>query len=272
MLCYEGRRGLVRETEVLLARPSLVDAYELVKKALDQRKFVVLVGQCHVKYDGRASSTLSQGERLIVAKSDGAVLVHRPSGYEPTNWQPSGCSFKTTYVKPHMTITAIRGEPRETLSIVFDSITSLAVYDLKDDGLFSMYVSEEQMKQAILLRPALIDSRIRAIASEKQYGDAGFTDIVAEDSEGNLVVIEIKRTSAGREAVLQLARYLKEINRDAHRPTKGILVAPSLRKGAQTLLASMKLDFRQISPEKCYDVLKDAARTKLSDFFEREDK
>ena len=67
------------------------EAAESLNSALRSRKFVLVMGDCKVDYDGRASSTLDWGERVTIIKQDGSVLVHRPNGYEPVNWQPPKC-------------------------------------------------------------------------------------------------------------------------------------------------------------------------------------
>jgi len=43
-----------------------------------------------IDYRGRARSFLDWGERIIMIKQDGALLVHQPFMREPINWQPSG--------------------------------------------------------------------------------------------------------------------------------------------------------------------------------------
>jgi len=78
---------------VVLENPSVKEAAEFVGEAVSERKVVVVVGNCWVDYRGRASSRLEAGERIVVVKEDGSVLVHRPVGYEPVNWQPAGCLF-----------------------------------------------------------------------------------------------------------------------------------------------------------------------------------
>ncbi|HEX7482606.1 MAG TPA: endonuclease NucS, partial [Candidatus Bathyarchaeia archaeon] len=74
----------------VLIEPSLAEAAVLIEKAFSQRRTLVVAGTCHVHYVGRAISTLELGERLLIIKSDGSLLVHRPIGYEPVNWQPAG--------------------------------------------------------------------------------------------------------------------------------------------------------------------------------------
>lgn len=74
----------------MLETPSLEKAYRAVKRGISRRRTVVVIGSCSVNYEGRASSRLEPGERIVLFKSDGSALVHRPRDYAPVNWQPSG--------------------------------------------------------------------------------------------------------------------------------------------------------------------------------------
>jgi len=74
----------------VLTNPELKEAAAAIKKALGQRRTIIVAGECKVLYSGRAKSTLESGERILIIKEDGSLLVHRPVGYEPVNWQPSG--------------------------------------------------------------------------------------------------------------------------------------------------------------------------------------
>ena len=55
---------------------------------------------------------------------------------------------------------------------------------------------------------------------------------------------------------------------DPNRKIRGILVAPKLARGAQSLLASLGLEFKSLSPEKCAEILKQKSETPLTNFFE----
>jgi hypothetical protein len=224
-------------------------------------------GNCQVSYEGRASSTLGWGERLLIIKTDGSVLVHRPEGYEPVNWQPAGCVFQVEVEDEELRIRAARLQPREVLNIFFNRVLHLSTLTLTDEGDFSLYVSEQDMKRAILLAPKLVGEDFRPLTSEKELGAAGFVDVVGEDSEGRLVVVEIKRNPAGREAVRQLQRYIKAVGMRTERPLRGIIAAPSLTREAQALLSREGLEFKPVSLKRCYEVLKFEKTRKLSEFF-----
>ncbi|HUK50780.1 MAG TPA: endonuclease NucS [Terriglobales bacterium] len=247
--------------------PALDEAAAILEKAFRSRSFVLVIGKCRVDYEGRASSTLSWGERITIVKQDGSVMVHRPYGYEPVNWQPPKCMMRVTQLETgELTVIASRPQPRETVSIGFQEITLVATGDLADSGEFALHVTEEQMKQAILMAPDLVEHGLKPLEEEKSLRDAGFTDIYAEDKSGNLVVIELKRNPATKDAVMQLERYLDTLRKKVNKPLRGVVVAPELRKSAQPLLSSMKLEFVRLAPEKCFTILKSRRDMKLNQF------
>jgi len=245
---------------------SMNEAAELLEGAFRARNFVIIVGDCRVEYEGRASSTLEWGERVTIIKRDGSVLVHRPTGYEPVNWQPPKCVITVNHADSAIVVTASRSHPRETISIEFKHISLTAFGSLSDTGEFALHVTEAQMKQAILAAPDLVEEGLRPLEEEKHVEDAGFTDIYGEDKSGLLVVVEIKRNAATKDAVTQLHGYLEKIRKRVDRPLRGILVAPDLRKSAQPMLQSLKIEFVKLAPEKCFKVLKTQKDMKLSQF------
>lgn len=251
----------------VMINPMIHEAAEILEKAFRARSFAIVVGDCRVDYEGRASSTLGWGERLTIVKQDGSVLVHRPDGYEPVNWQPPKCILKVSIEDSGaLTVSASRSHPRETISIEFRKISLAASGTLTDVGEFALHVTEEQMKKAILAAPNLVEEGLKPIQEEKNLGEAGFTDIYAEDKQGKLVVLELKRNAATKDAVIQLKRYLDTIGKKISRPLRGVVVAPELRKSAQPLLSSLGLEYVKLSPEKCFNVLKTQKDTKLSEF------
>ena len=245
---------------------SMIEAVELLEGAFRARNFVIIVGDCRVEYEGRASSTLEWGERVTIIKRDGSVLVHRPTGYEPVNWQPPRCVITVNHATSTIVITASRSHPRENISIEFKHISLTAFGSLSDTGEFDLHVTEAQMKQAILVAPDLVEEGLRPMEEEKHVEDAGFTDIYGEDKSGSLVVVEIKRNAATKDAVTQLHGYLEKMRKRVDRPLRGIIVAPDLRKSAQPMLQSLKIEFVKLAPEKCFKVLKTQKDMKLSQF------
>jgi len=250
---------------VALENPSVKKAVELVRKALSKRRVLVIVGNCWVDYRGRASSKLEPGERIVVIKEDGSVLVHRSSGYEPVNWQPPGCLFHTHVVDGVLQIRAVRKKPAESVKLFFDRVYLVSALSLVDAGEFSLYASEEDMQKAILLEPSLLESGFKPISYEKKV-EPGFIDVYGVDEAGRFVVVEIKRKTAGRKAVLQLSKYVESIKSMVNREVRGVLVAPHLGKGVQRLLETLGLDFKPLDPKKCAEILTRFKTKKLEEF------
>jgi RecB family endonuclease NucS len=96
----------------------------------------------------------------------------------------------------------------------------------------------------------------------------GFVDVYGEDKNGKLVVVEVKRKTAGKEAALQLAKYIDAVRNKADREVRGILAAPSLSKDVQRMLVTLGLEFRALDPKKCADALKRSRTRRLAEFLE----
>jgi hypothetical protein len=250
----------------VLTQPTPAEAAKLIEKAFAQRRTVIVAGTCHVHYVGRASSTLEPGERILIIKADGSLLVHRPVGYEPVNWQPSGSIFHVQVKdESSLEVHAVRQKPRENVKITFTDVLMVSTLSLDDSGEFLLYASEEDMHKAILLKPELLEEGFKPISYEKKV-EPGFVDVYGEDKDGRLVVVEVKRKTAGKEAVLQLARYIDAIKEKANRELRGVLVAPSLGKDVQRMLVTMGLEFKALDPKQCAEVLKKAESIKLESF------
>ena len=255
-----------RKPVVAIENPNVEQTAKFVKEAVSKRKAVVLVGNCWVDYRGRANSKLEPGERIVVIKEDGSVLVHRPTGYEPVNWQPAGCLFQIHVTGDVLRVRAIHRRPAESVNITFNRVYLLSVMSLVDKGGFSLYASEEDMQRAILLDPSLLEVGFEPISYEKKV-EPGFVDVYGVDRDGKFVVVEIKRKTAGKNAALQLARYVDFVRTTANREIRGVLVAPRLAKGVQKLLATLGLEFKALDPKRCGETLQRTETRKLADFF-----
>ncbi len=250
----------------VLVNPNTVEAGEIVREALSQRKTLLLIGNCWVNYLGRARSELEPGERILIIKEDGSLLVHRSVGYEPVNWQPPGCIFNTQVKEGILEIHAVRRKPPESVRVFFDKIHLASALTLADSGEFSLYASEEDMHKAILLEPSLLEEGFKPISYEKRV-EPGFMDVYGVDKNGRFVVVEIKRKTAGKEAVLQLARYIEAVKNRTNREVRGILVAPNIARNVQRLLETLGLEFKALNPKKCAEILKKAETKRLEAFF-----
>ncbi len=221
-------------------------------------------------YVGRASSTLELGERILIIKSDGSLLVHRPVGYEPVNWQPAGSVFHVQVKGNGLEVHGIRQKPHETVRVTFSQVYLASSLNLSDSGDFLLHASEDDMHRAILLKPELLEEGFKPISWEKKV-EPGFVDIYGEDKNGKLVIVEVKRKTASKEAALQLAKYIEPIKAKVNREVRAVLVAPNLAKDVQRLLVTLGLEFKALDPKPCAEVLKKTGNSKLESFFKEKD-
>jgi RecB family endonuclease NucS len=252
--------------QIILEVPSLEDTLSAVKSGISHKKLVIIAGNCSVEYEGRASSSLGSGERLVILKSDGSALIHRPKEYSPVNWQPPGSLFQTKLRNDKLVIRVYRRKDHEVMEITFTSLKMVSILDLKDSGEFSLYATERDMQQAILAQPSLIEEGFRPITSEKPV-DPGFIDVLGVDKNNLLMVVEIKRVKATKKAVLQLKKYMDVINLDSNRKVRAVLVAPALADGAQETIASLGYEFKALSPQHCAEILKLKGGKRITEYF-----
>jgi RecB family endonuclease NucS len=257
--------NLTNEKIWLLQSPTLGQAYQLLEKAISQRRLIQIIGNCFVEYHGRARSVLTEGERLVILKRDGAILVHKESGVEPVNWQPPGATLKIMQENGKLILSANRAKPRETVRIEFSLLSMICASLIDDAGKFSMHLTEDEMQKVLSAHPELIETGLRTIRRERPVAP-GFIDILARDDKGRLVIIEVKRRRADSEAVHQLYHYIKSFQTEETSQLRGILVAPSLTKGTFALIEQLGLEYRKIEPQQCATFLKQTNSRKLTDY------
>ena len=249
--------------------PGLGEALSLVTEALKARAWLVLAGNCETSYEGRAASGSTPGDRIVMVKPDGSVIVHGPKGFKPLNWQPDTSSVEARLDSDALEMRAIRRSPREILVIRCARIYYLAVLKGAEEGGFWLYVNEAEIRDEAMRDPVgVLGERLRFIEAEKSV-EPGFIDALAEDEQGRLVVLEFKRVKAGEEAVKQLLRYVEALRARTSREVRGVLVAPDATEAARRLLERSGLELRRIDLRSLYERIKGrsaARRRSLVDF------
>jgi RecB family endonuclease NucS len=250
---------------VFRAEPSPVEAVEVLESAIAMGGMVTIVGECEVEYDGRASSYLSPGDRLVILKPDGTLLVHTDSKHEPVNWQPPGCTHRVSLENDHLHVQSLRSSPAEQVEIAFESIAQLSTFELADESTLALEGTEEDLRKRIFAEPELIEEGFQPLTRERETS-AGPVDIYGKDREGRPVIIELKRRRVGPDAVGQLTRYVAAMDSDLPVDTtpRGILIAPSVTDRAKRLLDSEELESVSLAPPDSKPV--SGLATQLSDF------
>ncbi len=244
----------------VLASPSINEARAEIEAGIEARKLVLIVATCSVSYSGRAGSQLGEGDRLIILKKDGCALVHRSQDYHPVNWQPSGCIIKASISENTLVVKAVRPSPLESLIITAKQVQFLGTFPLDDSAEFQMHASEEDMQRAIILQPDLVEPGLKVMDFEKKV-PPGFVDVYGVDSDGNTIVIEIKKDPAGFPAVKQLSEYLKYLQPAPGKKLRPFIVAPSLAKGVHPVLTKSGIEYRQLTLQKSAEIIRQHARS-----------
>lgn len=239
-----------------ISNTSVGNIVEELRKAFSRKEFVVIIGNCSVDYIGRSESRLTNGDRLVIIKQDGAVIIHRPEGYSPVNWQPETSIIEVKNIGDKLVLTAIRSQPREIINIFFNKIYSIIYGKLVDYGEFIKYLDELVMRDLLFENSDLVEKGLKIIEKEKQIGQSSI-DLFGYDQFGKPVIIELKRTTATKDAVYQLYRYVEEyISKTGVKP-RGILVAPSFTVSAIEALYKLGLEWREIDLKKLWNLKKE---------------
>ncbi len=249
---------------ILLTNPALIDAYKGFIEAIRNRMTIIVICLCTVDYEGRAGSFLEEGERIIIIKNDGSLLVHRESGYKPVNWQPPGSHTSVRLENSYLIIDSVRPKPIEHLRIRISEVRTFLALKLKDTGEFHMYLSEEELQRVLFEHPQLIEDGLRTITREKEL-ESGKVDIFAEDKFGNPVLIEVKRGRVSEKEVLQLYKYVSEY-RVTNPRVRGIIVSPKIDPKAQILLHELNLEYKSVELSKIAKLYKRFKGTTLLDY------
>ena len=234
---------------VALEDPTPPMAREAIAAGIAHEALVTVFGRCTVDYDGRASSFLESGDRLLVLKPDGTALVHTDEGHQPVNWQPPGCDHEAILEDGRLRVESLRSTPEERLSITFERIYQVSTYAVADSSDLSLSGTEADLKERILEEPDVLEAGFQPLATERET-PAGAVDIYGEDSAGRTVVVELKRRRVGPDAVGQLRRYVDALEHDLHADAeiRGVLVAPSVTDRAGRLLERHGLEFVALEP------------------------
>lgn len=202
----------------------------------------LVIAKCSVDYSGRLAAHLPLATRLLVLKNDGSILIHSDSGsYKPLNWMNPPCVILT--VEPS-------AEQAEFGVLEVWRVAQAKTEDVLEVSIFEVFsdVSHELGEEPGLIKDG-VEKQLQAMLAEqlhhigegfslvrREYMTAiGPVDILARDSAGASVAIELKRRG-DIDGVEQLTRYLELMNRDPLlAPVRGIFAAQEIKPQARKL-------------------------------------
>jgi RecB family endonuclease NucS len=207
---------------------------------------LIMVGRCKIEYRGRAKSYLDWGERIIIIKSDGTVLVHKDIQRNPINWQPEGTTLMVQCEKKFVVLKTINHKKRERMNATFDKIDIIYTTSLRDHAQLEIVGMEYDLTKKIEKNPELIEPGFRVIRREK-HTKSGLIDLRGCDKDNTPVIIEVKRGKATISAAHQLRMYINDIKKlNPSAPVRGILVAPYIPALVKNLLDDYELEYKEI--------------------------
>jgi hypothetical protein len=223
---------------------------QLLNDALRRKETIVLGCKCTIRYSGRAESFLDLGDRIIIIKSDKALLVHQPTGNAPINYMKPDTAHIAT-IEDNKLILKSRNLPlKEFLNIEIAKVHFFNSYKLKDCQSIVISGTEQDMSNMIYNDPELIEPGFKPVSREEQT-KYGFIDVFGVDKDGTLTVVECKRYCAELSAVTQLRRYVEKlVVSKGISKVRGILAAPKITANAKQMLEDWGFSFKKVKPPK----------------------
>ena len=237
----------------------------LLNDALNRNETIVFGCHCSIRYSGRAESLLEHGDRIILIKSDMAMLVHQPSGNAPINYMKPDTSHKLIVENGKLVLQPRNLILKENMDIQIERVYFFNSHKLEDGRSIVISGTEEDMARMLYNNPEMIEKGFKPVSQEEQT-KYGFIDVFGVDKEGVLTVVECKRYSADLGAVTQLRRYVEKIMiSKGISKVRGILAAPKITPNALQMLQDWGYSFVSVKPPKYFEEF-DKKQRKLDNF------
>jgi len=233
-------------------------------KLKPEKTLILIIGNCMVSYNGRAKSFLDWGQRIILIKQDGTILIHRPKMREPVNWQPPGSKINFGTIKNSFILKSFNSKLNEKMKITFQDINIIISAHIKDEAKLIISGMEKDIVNQILNNPSVIEDGLY-ISKKEKHVKSGLIDLYGFDKNHIPVIIEVKRSQATISSVHQLRSYVNDIKKDIKdAKIRGILCAPKIPEMVKKLLSEYNLEWKEI--ERNIIVFDDYQKT-LNEYF-----
>jgi len=228
----------------------LNDYILLFTDSLARNETIVFSCRCSIKYSGRAESHLGMGDRIILVKSDNALLVHQPTGNAPINYMKPNTGHSLKVENGKLVLRSQNLALKENMEIIMDKIHFFNSHKLADGQTIHVAGTEEDMCNMIYNNPEMIEAGFKPVSQEEQT-KYGYIDVLGVDKDGVLTIVECKRYKAELSAVTQLRRYVEKIMvSKGIIKVRGILAAPKISDNAEQMLKDWGYKFKSIHPPK----------------------
>lgn len=180
-----------------------------------------------VTYDGRAESTLTDGDYLIIRKGDGTFQILGATNIPALNYQRP-----KAILKKEDNVLISTSKDGEVVRVKINKTHHYHEIHPWSDNKVRISKTENDLREQIKTKiEDLIGEPITRTHTEFKtpYGPV---DLIAEGLEELYHVIEIKRGKATIAACTQVERYLKYF-KETDRKTRGWIMSPAITEGAK---------------------------------------
>ena len=232
---------------------NLLAFIEAVERVRRKGLFFTSYLNCEITYSGRAEAFLPRGDRMIVLKQDGVLLIHQPVNGSPINYLKSGCSIDFTIEEDNNSIilNAKSFDGKEFLDIIIFDVYDMMFQKLDDGQKQDLAGNEADMSDMIRDKPKIISKDFKPLSRE-EHTKVGFIDVFGHDNKGNLIIVECKRYTAGMSAVTQLQRYVDKIEElkglKGKNCVKGFMASPAISPNALAWLKERGHSWKKVEP------------------------
>jgi RecB family endonuclease NucS len=177
-----------------------------------------------------------------MVKSDGSLLVHSDGGsYKPLNWMSPPCTLSLIDPDDDQADAGVTEIWKVTQAKTADMLI-VSIHEILHDSAHELGIDPGLQKDGVEAHlQMLLAEQIDLLGDghtlvRREYMTAiGPVDILARDSTGAAVAVELKRRG-DIDGVEQLTRYLELMNRDPHlAPVTGVFAAQVIKPQARTL-------------------------------------
>jgi len=190
-------------------------------------KAFVMYANCKIIYDGRAYSTLNDGNYLITNKNDNSVAIYGGNLNVPRNYM--GAKSNIIFNDNIIYIT----NKKESIKILINKIHFVHYLENWSINKINISRTEKELTQKIIANPVEYDIHYKYHYEEykTEHGpiDLLFSLYPIDNKPNKIIIIELKRKQATLNACIQLEKYMQcFIGEDI----KGCVAAPKISMNA----------------------------------------
>lgn len=184
---------------------------------------------------------LPEGDRVLIVKEDNSISIHADKGFKPLNYMTPPLEVKDSTDKNGDRVISFESN-KEVLEVTLHEVYNESVFHMNNEEMGLQRDNTEKDVQAYLAANlSLIAPDLVFLEREFETG-IGPVDLLAEDANGVLYPIEVKRI-APMVTVSQVMRYVEGLEEQfPNRPIVPVIAALKFKE--KTLVLAKKKNVR----------------------------